>query len=269
MTDKLNIREVYVEFYLLESVGLMVSIITAAYNCAPYIEQTIKSVQAQTYTDWEMIIIDDCSTDDTVDVITAMAMADSRVKLLQNIQNMGPACSRNRGINIAAGTYLAFLDGDDLWLPEFLEVSLNFMLKHNHVFVFSSYKRLDEGLNPLYDDFIVPNKVSYRSLLKTCPISCLTAVIDISTTGKYYMPDIPKRQDYGLWLSILKQHENAYGIQQPLAIYRIRKNSVSRNKYKAMLYVWKVYRDVEKLNFIYSAYLMVNYVINGLKKYAR
>ena len=124
-------------------------------------------------------------------------------------------------------------------------------------------------MRPLYNDFLVPVKVNYNSLLKTCPISCLTAVIDIGVVGKFYMPDIPKRQDYGLWLSILKKLDYAYGIRQPLAIYRIRKNSVSRNKYKAMLYVWKVYRDFENINMLYSAYLIVNYVINGLIKYSR
>lgn len=247
----------------------MVSIITAAYNCAPYIEQTIRSVQQQTNNNWEMIIIDDCSTDDTLAIVIAEAAKDNRIKYLSNSQNCGPAKSRNRGIEAAAGKYLAFLDGDDLWLPEFIETSLTHMKQHGYSFVFSSYKRLDEELNPLYSDFIVPAKVSYQSLLKTCPISCLTAFIDIEKTGKFYMPDIAKRQDYGLWLSILKKIKYAYGIQQPLAVYRIRKNSVSRNKYQAMVYVWKVYRDVERINFLHSSFLMVNYAINGLIKYAR
>ena len=247
----------------------MISIITAAYNCAAYIADTIRSVQSQTVGNWEMIIVDDNSTDDTLNIIKAEAAADSRIKYLVNEANLGPAKTRNRGIELAAGKYLAFLDGDDLWLPGFIETSLNFMQTHGYSFVFSSYKRVDEALNPLYTDFIVPEKVNYYSLLKTCPISCLTAVIDIEQTGKFFMPDIQKRQDYGLWLSILKKIDYAYGIATPLAVYRIRKNSVSRNKYKAMLYVWKVYRDVEQLNPVYSAWLMINYVINGLRKYAR
>ncbi|RYD88715.1 MAG: glycosyltransferase family 2 protein [Sphingobacteriales bacterium] len=247
----------------------MVSVITAAYNCAAFIEQTISSVQAQTYPDWEMIIIDDKSTDDTVLIIKTLAATDSRIKLLRNTENMGPAKTRNRGIEIARGRYLTFLDGDDIWLPDFLAISVSYMKKHHHAFVFSSYRRLDENLQPLYKDFIVPKKVSYNGLLKTCPISCLTAMMDVEKIGKHYMPDIPKRQDYGLWLSILKITGHAYGIKQPLAIYRIRKNSVSRNKYEAMLYVWKVYREVEKLNMLYSAYLIVNYSVNGLIKYSR
>jgi glycosyltransferase involved in cell wall biosynthesis len=247
----------------------MISIITAAYNCAAYIGDTIRSVQNQTTGNWEMIIIDDNSTDNTLAIIKAEAAADSRIRYLVNIANLGPAKTRNRGIELATGKYLAFLDGDDLWLPDFIEVSMSFMETHNYPFVFSSYKRVDEALQSLYTDFIVPQKVNYGSLLKTCPISCLTAVIDVEHLGKFYMPDIPKRQDYGLWLSILKKTDHAYGIAQPLAVYRIRKNSLSRNKYKAMLYVWKIYRDVEKLNLVHSAWLMVNYVINGLKKYAR
>jgi teichuronic acid biosynthesis glycosyltransferase TuaG len=247
----------------------MISVITAAYNCAAYIEQTIKSVQNQTLPDWEMIIIDDNSTDNTLQIIKEKASADARIKYLINDTNLGPAKTRNKGIELARGRYLAFLDGDDLWEENFIEVSLDFMIINGYPFVFSSYKRVDELLQPLYTDFIVPAKVNYHSLLKTCPISCLTAVIDIESTGKFYMPDIPKRQDYGLWLSILKKIDHAHGIKQPLAVYRIRKNSVSRNKYKAMFYVWKVYRDVEHINIFYSAYLMVNYIINGLKKYSR
>ncbi|WP_205780548.1 glycosyltransferase family 2 protein [Mucilaginibacter limnophilus] len=247
----------------------MVSIITAAYNCAPYIQQTIRSVQSQTYENWEMIIVDDSSTDDTLEFVKAEAEKDNRIKYLVNERNLGAAKSRNRGIEMARGKYLTFLDGDDLWLPGFISTSLIYMKRHDYSFVFSSYRRKDEELNPLYEDFIVPARVNYNSLLKTCPISCLTAFIDIERTGKFFMPDIPKRQDYGLWLSILKKIGNAYGIQEPLAVYRIRKNSLSRNKYKAMLYVWKVYRDVEKINIFYSSYLMVNYVINGMIKYAR
>ncbi|MEO6151411.1 MAG: glycosyltransferase [Mucilaginibacter sp.] len=247
----------------------MVSVITAAYNCEAFIEQTIRSVQAQTHPDWEMIIIDDKSTDGTVGIVKKMAAADNRIILLQNSENIGPAKTRNRGIEICTGRYIAFLDGDDIWMPDFLSISVSHMRKHQYPFVFSSYKRLDENLQPLYKDFIVPKRVTYRSLLKTCPISCLTVVLDVWAIGKHYMPDIPKRQDYGLWLSILKTTPYAFGIKQPLAIYRIRKSSLSRNKYQAMLYVWKVYREVEKLNVLYSAYLMLNYSVNGMIKYAR
>src|SRR5690606_24402231 len=132
---------------------------------------------------------------------------------------------RNVGIKVASGSYLTFLDADDLWDSNFLEKSLGFLESNQLTFVFSSYRRVDENLNKLYENFIVPDKVSYNSLLKTCPISCLTAFMKISVIGKYYMPNISKRQDYGLWLAILKDIDYAYGIKEPLATYRIRKGS--------------------------------------------
>ncbi|MCP2044260.1 glycosyltransferase family 2 protein [Pontibacter sp. HSC-36F09] len=247
----------------------MISIVTAAYNCELYISETIRSVQTQTYEDWELIIVDDHSTDKTNKVILKAAESDKRIKYIYNENNLGPAKTRNRGIEFAKGQYLTFLDGDDLWLPTFLEVSLRFMANNNCVFTFASYKRVDEELNPLLSDFIVPDKVSYSDILKTCSISCLTAFIDISKVGKHYMPDLKKRQDFVLWLSILKKIDFAYGIKEPLAIYRIRKGSVSRNKFKALQYNWRVYRDVEKFNLLRSTYYASHYIYNGLRKYAR
>ncbi|WP_417602168.1 glycosyltransferase family 2 protein [Owenweeksia hongkongensis] len=246
-----------------------VSIVCAAYNCAAYLPKTIESVINQAYPDWELLIVNDCSTDNTAEVAESYAQADNRIKLLNNIKNVGPAKTRNNGIEAAQGKYLAFLDGDDFWEPDFISTSMNFLKNKKEVFCFSSYYRVDEDLNPLYDPFIVPEKVNYESILRTCPISCLTAFIDIEQTGKYYMPNIEKRQDYGLWLNILKDVNFAYGIEKPLATYRIRKGSVSRNKWKAMYYVWKVYRDVEKINLFKSMYLLVVYALNGMKKYSR
>lgn len=246
----------------------MVSIITPVFNCEQYIDETIQSVLNQTHEHWEMIIIDDLSSDNTMKIVKEYAKKNPKIKYYQNTVNSGPAKSRNKGIEMAQGRYISFLDGDDIWLPTFLEKSINFLETNHYNFVFSSYKRVDENLQPLYDDFIVPERVNYHSLLKTCPISCLTALIKIETIGKFYMPDIAKRQDYGLWLSILKKNEFAYGLKEPLAIYRIRKGSVSRNKFKAMYYVWKVYKDVEKLNSFIASYMLINYIINGLRKYS-
>ena len=246
-----------------------VSIVCAAYNCSKYLTDTIQSVLDQSYKNWELIIVNDCSEDNTLKVAKAYAEKDDRIKVLSNRKNLGPAATRNKGIEVAVGQFLTFLDGDDLWKPQFIEKSLDYSLSNGYAFVFASYERVDEELNALYKPFIVPTKISYEGILKTCPISCLTAFLHIEKIGKYYMPDIEKRQDYGLWLSILKKVEFAYGIKEPVAIYRIRKGSVSRNKYKAMLYVWKIYRDVEKIGPLKSLYLIVVYAYNGLKKYFR
>jgi glycosyltransferase involved in cell wall biosynthesis len=245
-----------------------VSIICASYNSACYLSTTINSIINQYYKDWELIIIDDCSVDNTYEIASKFADTDSRIRILSNNKNKGPAKTRNKGIREAKGKYLTFIDSDDLWEKDFISKSISFLQENNYSFCFSSYYRVDEGLDPLYTPFIVPKKVSYNDLLKTCPISCLTAFIDIGKIGKYYMPDLKQRQDYGLWLNILKDVDFAYGIKKKLATYRIRKGSVSRNKFEAMKYVWKLYREEEGLNIVRSIYLIVIYSFNGLKKYS-
>jgi glycosyltransferase involved in cell wall biosynthesis len=245
-----------------------VSIICAAYNCADYLPDAINSVISQDYENWELIIINDCSTDNTLEVANEFTNRDSRIRVQSNRINQGPAKTRNKGIENATGDYLTFLDGDDFWEKEFISSSINFLRENNYSFCFASYYRVDQHLEPILDPFIVPEKVSYNDLLKTCPISCLTAFMDIDKIGKYYMPDIEKRQDYGLWLKILKDVEYAYGLKKILATYRIREGSVSRNKYYAILYVWKLFREVEKLPFLKSLYLTFIYAYNGYRKYS-
>lgn len=245
----------------------LVSIITPSHNCENYIKNTINSVQEQTYSEWEMIIIDDCSRDSSVEIIKQFAINDQRIRLIQNEINSGPAITRNKGINAAKGDFITFLDGDDIWFPEFLEKSLETCIDNNYEFVFASYERLDEDLKPFISDFVVPEKVSYTDILKACPIPCLTAFIDIRRIGKFYMPIMDKRQDWGLWLAILKHIDFAYGIKEPLAAYRMRKNSVSRSKHKLIPYVWQIYREVEELSILKSSYYFSHWAMNGFKKY--
>ena len=195
----------------------LVSIITPCYNSEKYIKETIISVLNQTYQNWEMIITDDGSNDNSKNIINEFIKNDQRIKLFE-INNSGPAIARNNSIKIANGQYLAFLDSDDLWFPEFLSISLS-KIKKSEGFVFASYKRCNEvTLLEEYDDFIVPEKVTYFDILKTNSISCLTAFIDVKKLGKKLMPEIMYRQDMGLWLSYLKEIKFAYGIKEPLAI---------------------------------------------------
>lgn len=244
----------------------LVSIITPSYNSAQFIEATIKSVQEQTHANWEMLITDDGSSDNSAEIISKISQQDDRIRLFK-INNSGPGIARNNSIKNAKGNYLAFLDSDDLWFPEFLSVSLS-KINNSEGFVFSSYKRCDENtLEEVFQDFIVPEKVNYTDILKTNSISCLTAFIDVDKLGKESMPEIMYRQDMGLWLKYLKKIEYAIGIQQPLAIYRIRKKSHSRNKKKLLKPQWYFYRKVENISFLKSIYYMVMWAINGVKKY--
>lgn len=246
---------------------VLISIITPVHNCEAFIKDTIQSVQNQTYSYWEWIIVDDCSGDSSVGIITEIANADDRIKLIRNDKNHGPAITRNRGIKAAKGDFLTFIDGDDIWLPNFLEKSLSLCLEKGYEFVFASYQRKNEELEPLICDYRVPDKIGYNDILRSCPISCLTAFIDIRRIGKFYMPNINKRQDWCLWLAILKKVDYAYGIKEPLAIYRMRKDSLSRSKIKLIPYVWMVYRKIEGINFLRSSCLLFHWSFNGFKKY--
>jgi len=245
----------------------LVSIITPVYNAEKFIQDTIHSVQNQSYQHWEHLLVDDCSSDNSQIIIEELARKDSRIKYFKLDKNWGPAVARNKAIELAQGRYLAFLDADDLWFEFHLKASLDFMKTNSHAFVFASYKRSNENLEFVYSDFAVPERVSYTDILKSNSISCLTAVVDTQILGKKYMPLIRKRQDMGLWLKYLKETQYAYGIRKPHAIYRIRENSLSRNKFKLIKYQWEFYRKVEGLSLFNSLYYLVLWTYFGYKKY--
>ena len=245
----------------------LVSIITPAYNSAKFIAETIYSVQNQTHVNWEMIIVDDGSSDETVAIVQAFIDKDKRIQCYKLAQNSGPAVARNFAIEKAKGAFMTFIDADDIWFPNFIENSIKTIEKTGVSFVFSSYKRSNENLEFVYSDFIVPQKVTYTDILKSNSISCLTAFVDIKTLGKKYMPLIRKRQDMGLWLNYLKVIPFAYGIQETQAIYRIRENSLSRKKSDLIYYQWQFYRAVEQLNIFQSLYYMAHWMYRGFMKY--
>jgi len=245
----------------------LVSIVTPTYNSEQFIAETIQSVQNQSYTHWELLIIDDGSQDKTADVVKEFQKNDSRIKFFKLEQNSGPAVARNTGIEQAQGHYLTFIDADDIWFPNFIANSIQTIQKTQIPFVFSSYRRADEHLKFVYSDFIVPQKVTYSDILKSNSISCLTAFLDVQKLGKKYMPLIRKRQDMGLWLQYLKAIPFAYGILEPQAIYRIRNNSLSRKKSDLIKYQWQFYREVEKLSVFQSIYYLIHWAIRGFLKY--
>ena len=244
----------------------MVSIITPSYNSSKFIAKCIESVLSQTYKNWEMIVVDDRSPDNSNEIIQSYIKKDSRIRLIELEKNSGPAVARNRAIKESKGRYIAFLDSDDIWMEEKLQIQLTFMQENDLALTYSSYCLIDEEDNGL-GEFITKERVSYSDLLKTNSIGCLTAIYDTQKIGKIFMPDIRQKQDYGLWLQILKDIKTTKGILEPLAIYRIRKKSVSSNKLKAARYLWKIFRDVEKLNIFKSIYYFCFYIYHGVKKY--
>lgn len=234
----------------------LVTVITALYNSEDFIEDTVKSVQSQTFQDWEMIMVDDCSTDNSYSLASAMAKRDSRIKLLQLETNAGPAVARNTAIEAGKGRYMAFLDSDDQWLPEKLERQLAFMEQGGYALSCTGYEKMTEE-GDLTGQVVMPREtLSYSQMLKSNQIGCLTAIYDTEKIGKVFMPLIRKRQDYGLWLKILKQVPRAHCLQEVLSRYRVRSGSVSSNKFEMLGYNWSLYRDIEKLSVPRSLYYL-------------
>jgi glycosyltransferase involved in cell wall biosynthesis len=247
----------------------LVSIIMPNYNSARFVEETIVSVFAQTYENWELILVDDCSSDDSITIIESLMAEDKRIKLIKLAENSGPAIARNRGIEEAKGRYIAFLDSDDTWHPEKLSKQISFMQEHDIALCYTGYYRIEEQSGKIIDQINVPQKVDYNELLKQNIIGCLTAMYDTQKLGKVYMPDILKRQDFALWLTILKKIPYAYGLDEPLAHYRVRTASVSSNKILASKYNWKLYREVEKLPLHKAIYCFGWYTYKSILKYKK
>lgn len=243
----------------------LVSIIMPSYNSEKYLSESIESVLNQSFSNFEMIIIDDCSADNSVSVINYYSKIDSRIRLVELFKNSGAAVSRNAGISIAQGRYICFLDSDDLWLPGKLERQLAFMEQIGAFFSCTAYDKIDVR-GTFLRAVCVPARVEYSDLLKTCSIGCLTAMYDTKYFGKVYMPNIRKRQDLGLWLELLKKTRYAYCLNEVLAQYRVRPDSISSNKFSAAKYQWLLYRDFQKLNLLKSCYYFGHYAVLGLIK---
>lgn len=246
----------------------LVSIITPMYNGAKYVSQTIDSVLAQTYEDWEMIIVDDGSKDDSAQIVKTYIEADSRIKLICQ-ENQGSAAARNNALRHASGRFVCFLDADDLWDKNFLKHQLHFLREKDAALVYASYQRINEKNREILKPFIVPERVNYTGLLKTCSISCLTALFDRERTGDLFFNEKLKsmRDDFVFWLSMLKKIDYAYGNKEVLASYRVFSSSTTGNKKKVMKPQFMVYYCVENLGVIRSCYYFVNWAINGFLKY--
>lgn len=231
----------------------LVSIVMPTYNCAAYIGAAIASVQAQTYENWELIIVDDASTDQTADVI-APFLTDQRILYHRMERNQGPASVRNQALCLAKGAYIAFLDSDDLWLPEKLEHQISFMQQTPCYFSCTAYQRVDEQGRSLGVILLPHHCVGYwREFFLGNVIGNSTVVYDRRHFGDVQVPDIRKRNDFALWLELLRNGERCFGIAQPLMQYRVRENSVSAKKWGLLKYHWQLYRQVEHQNLLISA----------------
>ena len=208
----------------------LVSIVTPVYNAESFIEQTILSVMAQTYTEWELLLIDDCSTDNSAKIIQQYVKQDKRIKYHRHQQNSGAAVARNTAISLARGEYLAFLDSDDLWVSNKLERQLSFMKSHGAAFVFSRIKMIDPQGNTLKDSIPIPAKVSYQTLLKRTVIATSTVLINRTQVGHFSMPLRRGGQDYATWLMLLRRLNYAFGQNECLVEYRVSDHSLSSKK---------------------------------------
>ena len=246
----------------------MISIITPLYNGERNIAGTINSVLSQTFEHWEMLIVDDGSKDSSAQIVRQYAAQDNRIKLISQV-NRGSAAARNNALKQAKGRYICFLDADDLWEPTFLSEQLNFIQVKHAALVFASYRRIDANGDIVLKPFIVPERVNYQSLLKTCSISCLTAMFDKEKTGKVYFDESLKsmRDDFVFWLSMLKKIKYAYGNPEVLASYRVFASSTTGNKKKVVKPQFMVYYKIEKLGIVKSAYYFIHWAVNGFFKY--
>lgn len=244
----------------------LVSVIMPCYNMASYVSDSIKSVIAQTYPHWELLIVDDASTDETVNIIKSYAQADSRIKFAIKKQNSGISDTRNQCIQMAQGQFLAFLDADDIWHPEKLEKQLSFMLAKNIGFTYSTYDWIDED-GKIMNKFInTIGNLDYKTYLQNTIIGCSTVMVNKAITGDVFVPKFRTSEDTATWLDILRKGLMAYAIDESLVSYRIRRKSASSNKIRASIDLWKVYRQHEKLPFFKAIYYFSCYAFNAVKK---
>lgn len=226
----------------------LVSIIMPSYNTAKYIAETIQSVLAQSYKNWELLIVDDCSTDETDDVVRPY-LTDERIRYLKNEKNSGAAVSRNRALREAKGKWIAFLDSDDLWLPEKLGKQINFMEKNGYHFSYTNYAEIDTEDNRNGITVTGPKKITKAGFFNYCWPGCLTVMYDAEAIGLIQIADIKKNNDYAMWLKVCKKAD-CYLLNEELGLYRRgRVGSVSTQSIKTMIgWHYKLYREAEGQN---------------------
>src|SRR6187402_1059702 len=242
----------------------LVSIITPSFNSEKFIADTIRSVQSQTHQNWEMIIVDDCSTDKTVAIIEQFVSNDKRILSFQLDKNSGAGIARETALSKAQGDYIAFLDADDLWKPLKLEKQLQFLKDHKVPFTFSFYDCIDEVGNSLNKRVEAPITLSYRQLFFCNYVGNLTGIYERNYFGKIAISSTRKRQDWMMWLTILKKIKNVKPVPESLAFYRIRDNSLSASKVDLLKHNFAVYRRFHGFNYVSSLFIMIGFLFTQL-----
>lgn len=249
----------------MEYVKDLVTIVTPAYNAERFIEETIASVLKQTYRNWEMVIVDDCSRDHTASMVSAYT--DERIHLIHLDQNKGAANAWNVAFQAARGQYLAFLDADDVWEAVKLEEQINFMKRHNYGFTYTAYDWIDENSCPMNKVIHVSKSKTFAQVMKHTNIGTLTVILDRKILGECYVKTIDKAWDYYLWGTILQKGNKAFGYDKVLAHYRVVSDSVSRSKKRHALAVWQLYYQDLKIPLVKCCYYFVCYALHSIQKY--
>ena len=242
-----------------------VSIIVPMYNAEKFIGKTIESVLSQTYENWEMLIMNDVSTDNSLAVVNEYAKKDDRIMVVNTEKNMGVVKGRNHLIDLANGKYIAFLDADDYWHSQKLEKQIQFMKEKNAGISCTEYTRVKENGEKI-NEVVIKSEISYTDMLKNNYLGCLTVMYDVEKVGKRYFKELEKNEDYVLWLEIVKDVNTIYGLKENLAYYRVLDNSRSSNKVKTAKVRWEIYRKIEKLPLLKSIYYFMHYAVRAVLK---
>lgn len=251
-----------------EDMQPLISVVMPSHNAEKYISEAIQSVISQTYENWELLVIDDGSTDSTADIVRQFSKIDSRVTLYMNSKNIGVALTRNRGMDLAKGSWIALLDSDDVWHKDKLEKQVALAEKTGADIIYCSYFLTDENGEKI-SEFIVPSVTSYEEMLKRSVISCSTAMLCSTSAGRQRFTSGNFHEDYVFWLSLMRSGFEAVGCTESLADYRVSESSRSYNKIKSAKNRWIVYREVEQLPLKKAVCAFVSYTYNGLRKYKR
>jgi glycosyltransferase involved in cell wall biosynthesis len=244
-----------------------VTVIMPSYNVAPYIEASVRSVVEQTFPDWELLIIDDCSKDDSYDIACRLAESDARIRVLKNEKNSGVSKTRNFGISQARGEYVALLDSDDQWCKEKLEKQLALLAQKKAQICYTSYAMQSDKGEKVHNDYIVPPETDYKKMLLTNVIGCSTVILPTDIAKKHPFDETYYHEDYVLWLTLLQAGYQAAGCVEPLVQWRLIENSRSFDKRKSAKNRWLIYRQYLKLPVLTSAWYFAGYTVAGFRKY--